>query len=178
NVIAMNGAVAARATSLKLQKLLNQAVAEGPISAPRASELPVAPRREPAAVVSMVSRQAVASAPRGERPRPEPIPLRQPEPAIAVDPEPVIAIEPEAIAEPVLVAEAKILAELEIVAEPARVAEPDIEPVVVAEPEPVVEPIVAAAEPGPVIALALEPAALKAEPISLRSLPELSLRPS
>src|SRR5438552_1899784 len=44
NVIAMNGAVAARATSLKLQKLLNQAVAEGPISAPRASELPVAPR--------------------------------------------------------------------------------------------------------------------------------------
>src|SRR6266850_2346140 len=41
NVIAMNGPVAARATSLKLQKLLNQAAAESPHGAPRAAERPV-----------------------------------------------------------------------------------------------------------------------------------------
>ena len=275
NVIAMNGAVAARATSLKLQKLLNQAAAESPlVSTPRASERPAAPPREPAAVVSMVSRQPVASTPRVERPLPEPIPVRQPEPVIAaapaivrepepivvpepiiVTPEPMIAtpapvivaptpviatpepiLLPQAAAEPepeppssapdpelaaqmqralaalelestpeptlvvepepVVAVEPEALAETVLVAEPALVVEPEI----VAEPElptPASEPIVAAAEPEPVIAVPSPPTAddeaivpplngvstngvpaLKAEPVSLRGLPELSLRPS
>src|SRR5207244_2714101 len=151
NVIAMNGPVAARATSLKLQKLLNQAAAESPlVSTPRASERPAAPPREPAAVVSMVSRQPVASTPRVERPLPEPIPVRQPEP--------VVAVEPEALAEPVLVVEPALVVEPEIAAEPEAIAEPEI----VAEPElptPVSEPIVAAAEPEPVIAVPAPPTA-------------------
>ncbi len=158
-VIAMNGALAARATSLKLQKLLNQAVAEGPITGPRAADRP-APPREPASVVSMVSRQSIARVPRPERPRPavEPVALRQPQPLIAApaasvvepepaprpEPEPIVAPErptlqleaPVAVAEPVAIAElVAALAPVSADAAPLAV----LEPVVVAEavPEPV-----------------------------------------
>ncbi len=132
NVIAMHGPVAARATSLKLQKLLNQAVAE---SAPRASERAVTPSREPASVVSMLSRQAAASAPRVERPRPEPVALREPAPMMA--PAPIVDAAPAVVPEPVLVPGPII-----VTPEPIIIATP--EPVVVA-PVPVIvtpEPIV------------------------------------
>jgi len=141
NVIAMNGAVAARATSLKLQKLLNQAVADGPlVSPPRASERQAAPPREPAAVVSMVSRQTVASAPRVERPLPEPIPLRQPEPVIVAAPAVVRAPEPIVVPEPIIVTPEPVIAS------PAPVI---VAPTpVIATPEPILL-VQAAAEPEP-----------------------------
>lgn len=164
NVIAMNGAVAARATSLKLQKLLNQAAAESPISALRPSERPVAPVREPAAVVSIVNRQAAASAPRVERPRPEPVRLREAAPVIVpapltpvepvtaapvLAPAPVLAVEPVIAAAPVLAA-----------AEPARAAAPAI----VHEPEPLVVPAPIIVTPEPVIAMP-EPVVVAPAPV-------------
>ena len=96
NVIALNGAAAARATSLKLQKLLNQAAVDAPVNALRTSERPAATAREAGAVVSIASRQA---APRLERARPtaEPVALRQPKPVVAA-PEPTVLREPEPVA--------------------------------------------------------------------------------
>ena len=164
NVIAMNGAVAARATSLKLQKLLNQAVAD----APRAIERPVAPAREPAAVVSMMGRQAAASAPRVERPRPEPVTLREAEPVIA--PAPVIAHAPVRAAVEPLIAAAPVMA-----AEPVIAVEPVVAaaPVVISEPEPVFVPGPIIVTPEPVIAtpdpvvVAPAPVIVTPEPIVL-----------
>jgi len=121
NVITMNGA-AARTSSAKIQKLLAQTSPEAPTSGPRTAERVVA-SREPAPVVSMVSRQAVVTAPWSERQRPaaEPVILREPESLmaepvvdalVAADPAPVVSlpeavealelsIEPEATIEPV-----------------------------------------------------------------------------
>jgi len=133
NVIAMHGPVAARATSLKLQKLLNQAVAE---NAPRASERVVLPSREPTSVVSMRSRQAAASAPRVERPRPEPVTLREAAPIIA--PAPIVDAAPAAVPEPVLVPGPIIVTPEPIIATPEPVV---VAPVpVIVTPEPIVLP--------------------------------------
>ncbi|HEY2995908.1 MAG TPA: hypothetical protein VGM22_24080 [Methylomirabilota bacterium] len=150
NVIAMNGAVAARATSLKLQKLLNQAAAESPlVSSPRASERPAAPPREPAVVVSMVSRQPVASTPRVERPLPEPIPVRQPEPVIAAAPAVVREPEPIVVPEPIIVTpEPMIASPAPVIVAPTPVIatpEPILLPQAAAEPEP--EPPSSAPDP-------------------------------
>lgn len=137
NVIAMNGPVAARATSLKLQKLLNQAAVESAHGAPRAVERPLTAPREPAPVVSMVSRQAAAAA-RVERSRPEPVSLRDVAPAIAA----AIVLAPEPSVEPLALIEAAPIVD----AAPAIVHEP--EPIVV--PGPVIvmpEPMIATPEP-------------------------------
>jgi hypothetical protein len=182
NVIAMNGAAAARATSLKLQKLLNQAVADGPLSGPRASDRTTTPR-EPASVVSMVTRQATVTAPRAAR-----VPLRQPEPMLAPEPmiltpEPVIVapgptvITPEPVvmpvAEPLIVAPAPtIVRTAPVIAVPEPVlATP--EPIVTAVPEPTIE-----IAPQPTLAaiatLALEP---EAEPELVLLTPETPAEP-
>jgi len=75
----------------------------------------VAPAREPAPVVSMVSRQATVPAPWANRPRPaaEPVVLREPEPLIVA---PVVETFTAAEPEPDVVAAAL---ELSIVPEPA-----------------------------------------------------------
>jgi hypothetical protein len=148
-VIAFNGAAAARATSLKLQKLLSQAVVEAAVAELRTSERPAAPPREPAAVVSLVSRQQAVAAARPERvqPAPEPIVLRDPEPIIRV-PEPVVAPAPE----PIVIPTPIVLPTPELVVAPAAA------PVVVREPEPLVVPAagspVVVHEPAPVAATA------------------------
>jgi hypothetical protein len=119
-VITMNGA-SARATGVKLPKAAPPS-ADVTVSGPRAAERP-ALSREPAGVVSMVSRQAAVPAPWVERPRAaEPVVLREPEPLM---PEPVddtvVELEPEAIAslpeavvtpEPVITPEPVTLPEL------------------------------------------------------------------
>ena len=157
NVIAMNGPVAARATSLKLQKLLNQAAAESPHSAPRAAERPVTMSREPAPVVSIVSRQPAPSAPRVERSQLEPVTLREAAPVIAVAP--VIAATPIVDAAPAVVHQP----------EPVLVPGPIIvtpEPVI-ATPEPVVvapAPIIVTPEPIVLPRAAVEPQPAAAEP--------------
>jgi hypothetical protein len=107
NVITMNGS-ATRATGAKLQKILTQASPEA--AAPRASER-VTPSRESAPVVSMVSRQATAPAPRVDRPRPaEPVALRQPEPLVA---EPVLETMVELDADPIVASLTEAIPELE-----------------------------------------------------------------
>jgi len=116
-----------RATGVKLPKL-GQSTADAPVSSPRAVERPV-PSREPAAVVSMVSRQAAVVAPRVDRPRPaEPVALREPEPLL----DPVVAV----VADPVAP-----LPEAVVMPEPLAVPEPVIvpEPVVVSEPSKPIE---------------------------------------
>jgi hypothetical protein len=140
NVIAIHGPVAARATSVKLQKLLNQAVAE---SAPRASERPVTPSREPASVVSMLNRQTASSAPRVERPRPEPVPLREATPMIA--PTPIVDAAPAIVPEPVFVPGPIIVTPEPIIATPEPVV---VAPVpVIVTPEPIVLPKASVEEP-------------------------------
>lgn len=137
NVIALNGPVAARATSLKLQKLLNQAAVDG-ARAPRASERPVMTSREPASVVSLVGRHATAAAPCVELPRPEPTlgeatPIVNAAPAIVRQPEPVVVpgpviLTPEptiATPEPVVVAPAPVIVTPEPVVLPRATAAPD-----------------------------------------------------
>jgi hypothetical protein len=102
NVITMNAAVP-RGTTAKLQKILTQAAPEA-APAPRAAER-VAP------VVSMVSRQATAPAPRVERPRPaEPLTLRQPEP---LAPEPMLETMVGLDADPIVASLAEPMPELE-----------------------------------------------------------------
>ena len=141
NVIALNGPVAARATSLKLQKLLAQAASEASLGAPRANERP-APVREPASVVSMVSRQAAASVPRVERPRPEPVTLREPEPVVAPEPitVPVIAAAPVFAPqpEPLVVPAPVIVTPEPVIATPAPIVV--VPTPVIVTPEPVVLP--------------------------------------
>ncbi len=113
NVITMNGA-SARALSVKPPKHVTQASPDAAANGTRAADR-VAPAREPAPVVSMVSRQATVPAPWVDRPRPatEPVVLREPEPLIVVPVvETLAAVEPE----PDVVAAAL---ELSIVPEPA-----------------------------------------------------------
>jgi len=128
NVIAMNGPVAARATSLKLQKLVNQSAE--PVITSRASERKVAAPREAAAVVSMVSRQAA-------RPRVEPMPLSQSEPVL--DAAPAVVPQPE----PVLVPGPLIVTPEPVIATPERVVVAPGPTIVT--PEPIVLPKAAAA---------------------------------
>jgi hypothetical protein len=107
NVIAM--AAATRATAVK-----------APRTTPTTPEASSGPRSQNTPVVSMVTRQAAAPAPKIDRPRAaEPVVLREPEPLVA---EPV-----ELEAEPVV----------------ASVSEPVVEsqPVVVPEPTPEPEPV-------------------------------------
>jgi hypothetical protein len=109
-------AVAARPTTMKLQKLLN---AEAPAS-PRAGERPT-PVRDHAPVVSMVTRQSAVTA-RVERPRPAPEPVSLPEPQALVS---------EPVAEPVAVIAPPVLVEPEV-----AVVAPTLPSLAVAEPEP------------------------------------------
>jgi hypothetical protein len=113
NVIAINGPAAARATSLKLQKLLNQTATDG---TPRASARPTSAVREPAAIVSMVSRQTAVS-----QSRVEPVTLGDAEPvttpAPTVTSAPILAvptlvpqIEPLLVPGPVIVAPEPVIA--------------------------------------------------------------------
>jgi hypothetical protein len=168
NVIAMNGPAAARATSVKLQKLLNQAVADGPVTAPRASERPVTPPREPAAVVSMVSRQAVISTPQMERA--DAATLRQPQPVLAVE---RIVVAPT----PAIIAPAPLV----VAPEPVVVRQPEPvvlapQPILIREPQPIV------LTPDPVIARDAEPLAATAivsqpEPVLLAPEPVVPREP-
>jgi hypothetical protein len=122
------GAVLPRATGMRLPK--TQPGADAPVSSPRAAERR-APSREPAAVVSMVTRQATVAAPWTERaPQTEPVALREPEPVV-VEP---VAAEPLAV-EPLVAAVAPpapeptpVVAGPEIVPTPAPAPKP--EPVV------------------------------------------------
>ena len=112
NVIAINGPAAARGTSLKLQKLLNQTATD---DTPRASERPMSAVRVPAAIVSMVSRQTAVS-----QPRVEPVTLRDEPvttPAPTVTSAPVLAapmlvpqMEPLLVPGPVIVAPEPVIA--------------------------------------------------------------------
>jgi hypothetical protein len=116
NVITMNGSPAR--LGVKPQKHVNQASPDAATSGTRAAD-PVPPAREPAPVVSMVSRQATVPAPRVDRPRPaaEPVVLREPEPLIAA---PVLAT---------LVADEPELDEVAAALEISIVPEPATEPV-------------------------------------------------
>jgi hypothetical protein len=71
------GGAQLRATGVKSPKV--QPGPDGPANSPRAAERRT-PSREPAAVVSMVTRQNAVAAPWVDRPRPEPVVLREPEP--------------------------------------------------------------------------------------------------
>lgn len=123
NVITMNGA-SSRALSVKPPKHVAPASPDAALNGTRAADR-VAPPREPAPVVSMVSRQATVPAPWVDRPRPvpEPVVLREPEPLIVtpvvetftaaeLEPEPdvvaaalEISIVPEPATEPVTLPE-------------------------------------------------------------------------
>jgi len=121
NVITMNGA-SARAQSVKPPKHVPPASPDAATNGSRAADR-VAPPREPAPVVSMVSRQATVPAPWVDRPRSaaEPVVLREPEPLIvapivetftASEPEPDVvaaalelSIMPEPVTEPVTLPE-------------------------------------------------------------------------
>jgi hypothetical protein len=165
---ALGASTGARATSLKLQKLLAADTpsrhAERPVIERPAAPAPVsapAPAREPAVVVSMVNRtgrhaaarqeeSALLNAPMTRRPGREAEPVMETvgtitlEPAATLAPvlEEIQAPQPTAVPEPVAVAPV-----LELVAEPAPIAAP--EPIAAA---PVIEPMI---EPQPIAARAL-----------------------
>ena len=113
NVITMNSA-SSRALSVKPAKHVTPASPDAALTSTRAADR-VAPPREPAPVVSMVSRQATVPTPWVDRPRPapEPVVLREPEPLIVA---PVVETFTAAELEPDVVAAAL---ELSIVPEPA-----------------------------------------------------------
>jgi hypothetical protein len=122
NVITMNSA-STRALSVKPQKHVTPTSPDPAANGSRAADR-VAPAREPAPVVSMVSRQATVAAPWVDRPRPatDAVVLREPEPLVAAPViDTLIAAEPE----PDAVAAAL---ELSIVPEPAteRVTLPEL----------------------------------------------------
>jgi hypothetical protein len=111
-----------RASGVKLAKP-GQPTPDAPVSGPRAVERSV-PSREPAAVVSMVSRQTAVHAPRVERPRPaEPVVLREPEPLVV---DPAVAAMVETGSEPVA-----SLPETMVTPEAVVLPEPAIRPAVV-----------------------------------------------
>jgi hypothetical protein len=93
NVITMNGA-SARVAAVKLQKHPAPASPEASSTGARNVER-VAPAREPAPVVSMVSRQAAVAAQWVDRPRPaaEPVALREPEPLLAEPAAPTLVMD-------------------------------------------------------------------------------------
>ena len=113
NVITMNSA-SSRALSVKPAKHVTPASPDAALTSTRAADR-VAPPREPAPVVSMVSRQAIVPTPWVDRPRPapEPVVLREPEPLIVAP-----VVETFTAAEPELDVVAAAL-ELSIVPEPA-----------------------------------------------------------
>jgi hypothetical protein len=131
----------ARPTPVKLPKTLGSEPAPGPRASDRL------PAREPAPVVSMVSRQSPVASPRVERPQPAPEPqvLRAPESVIA-EPAPVIV--PAAV--PVL----------ELVSA--------VEPAPAIETAPTIEELSLEAPASPVVALEMAPVALP----ELPALPE------
>jgi hypothetical protein len=145
-----SGAVV-RASGVKLPKL-GQATIDTPGSSPRAAERSV-PAREPAAVVSMVSRQNAVPTLRSERPRPaEPVVLREPEPLAAdcfvdaggdpaVEPlaEPVVSL-PVVTPEPIAMPEPVVVPEPIVVPEPVVVSEPSTP---IELPQPAIRPAVA-----------------------------------
>jgi hypothetical protein len=110
-------AVTARPTTTKIQKLLS---ADAPAT-PRAIERTI-PVREPAPVVSMVTRQSAVTA-RVTRPAPEPVILPEPEPLM-----------PEPIAEPEPVAH--IIPAVVPVQPEVAVIEPTLPSLAAVEPEP------------------------------------------
>jgi len=110
-------AVTARPTTMKIQKLLS---ADAPAT-PRASERTF-PVREPAPVVSMVTRQSAVTA-RVARPVPEPVILPEPEPLM-----------PEPVAEPDPVAQ--IIPAVVPVEPEFTVVEPTLPSLAAVEPEP------------------------------------------
>jgi hypothetical protein len=140
----------ARATAIKTQKLLG---AEAPAS-PRASDRTMT-SREPAPVVSMVTRQAAVTA-RVERPRPapEPVILRDPEPLVAepaAEPvvEPVAIVTPPAIEREPLAVEPTVLPSLTAI-EPEKLSLRNL-------PGLSLEPVAPAAPVAPVVAGPEEP---------------------
>jgi hypothetical protein len=132
---------AARATAGRLQKTLTT---EMPSSSPRASVRP-APGREPAPVVSMVTRHAAVAA-RVERPRPAPEPVVLPEPE-ALIPEPVA----ETVATFVPPAEPAILATPSVAetALPSLAALREAEPISLRDLPELSQPVAASAGPVP-----------------------------
>jgi len=174
NVIPMNGPIAARATSLKLQKLLDQATVDR-AQAPRASERPVLGLSRPQAVT--VRDVAPLNA--------APAVVRQPAPVVV--PGPVILTPEPAIAtpEPVVVAPAPVIVTPEplVLPTPAAGRDAQMQPVpdrldgdVAMISEDAVEAnldIPSLAAPGTNGAPSTTD-----ERMSLRSLPELSLRPT
>jgi hypothetical protein len=132
NVITMNGA-ATRTVGVKPPKVATPA-SDASVNSPRAAERPVL-SREPAAVVSMVSRQTAVPAPWVERPRPaEPVVLREPEPLVV---EPVA--ETTVVAEPAVALPEAVVASTPVTA-PEPVALHDV-------PELVTRPVVPEAVP-------------------------------
>jgi hypothetical protein len=114
NVVTMS---APRPPAPKLPK----AAPASPAGAPRAAERPT-PSREPAPVVSMVTRQATVQAPRPERTRPVvESTLREPAPLVA---DPVLELE----SDPVVASLRETVIEPEVPAPPARPAVVDAVP--------------------------------------------------
>jgi hypothetical protein len=165
-VITMTGP-ASRVASAKMPKPGGDSV----VSGPRAAHTPV---------VSMVSRQATVPMARVDRPRSEPVVLREPEPLLAepmIEPEieaPVIEamIEPviEPVAEVSAAPEIEVLAvtpEVEMVPEPALSLEPIKEP---EAPQPSVRPFTVDAVPSMAPAHVLTAAAQAPERVSFKDL--------
>ncbi len=122
------------------------------VSSPRAADRP-APVREHTPVVSMVSRQTTVPVARVDRPRPEPVVLREPEPLMVepmIEPEieaPVVEALAEPLVEVSVTPEIEALAvtpEIELIPEPALSLEPIKEP---EAPQPSVRPFVVDAVP-------------------------------
>ena len=157
NVITMGGA--ARAAGVQLPRL-GQPSVEAPATA-RAADRP-APAREPAGIVSMVSRQTTVPAARVERPRPaDPVVLREPEPLV-VAPDVEIA-DAETAAAPVVEPVATLP---EVVVEP----EPSF------APEPVAPPEIHEATPRPVPVDAVPSMAPAHVPVAAQSPERLSFK--
>jgi hypothetical protein len=130
---------ATRVAGVKLPKPGSDSV----VSGPRAADRP-APAREHTPVVSMVSRQTTVPVARVDRPRSEPVVLREPELLVA---EPVI----EALVEPVVdvsvgpeIEAIAVMPEIEVTAAPELSLEPVEEPEV---PQPSVRPLMVDAVP-------------------------------
>jgi hypothetical protein len=172
--------VPARGTGVKVPRLLGQGGTDAPTAGPRASERPVL-SREPAPVVSMVSRQASAAV-RVERPRPaaEPLTLAEPEPLVlesAAAPVPAASpvVEPAPVPLPTVAPGAPVDArvsfkELASALLGAESASPAVAPVVetpvaaVVPAPPVIEPPAAPVEPAPKLELKPEPPVVAATP--------------
>jgi len=187
-----NAAPSARATSVKLQKLLNAETpgastsrhAERPVERPlveppaasTTTSAPV-PARESGVVVSMVNRAGRHAAARHEETAATRRPLRDAEPpqpaaAAAVDPAIVVALAPEPVVAPPIAAPEPVFPVapvLELVVDTQPITAPVLEPVVQPEPMAAPEPVVAAAS-------ALEPIA-QSQPVAAPE-PVIALAPA